>query len=456
MNKTTCAFASVVGTALSLAAATPSLDGVATIVNHGSRRVDVNYTLAGDAAIVTVDIQTNYIDGAETKWASIGGRNYANLVGDVNHVVEPGERHVYWNPEQAWPDHYVPANGLRAVVKAFPTNSPPDYLVIDLETGAKTWYADVDTLPDGGLTNDVYRTDRMVMRRIPAAGVTWTMGDDPNATYNRCTTAPQHLVSFSSDYYMAVFELTYGQLVKVTGENYTALQLFENEEFKYVRPANNVRYPHLRGADLGYTWPTNSPGARVHDVDRIFNKRTTILWDFRQLCGLRLDLPTEAQWEYACRAGEPARLYDGNTVTAAVSADLDKLGRYKHNGGYADNGTTEPDKTTCSTNVGLAVVGSYAPNRWGLYDMLGNVREWCLDWAGPASGLATYSYTAGVPQTDPRGGTWPDSTRRIYRGGCYTQDSYTCTSGYREQGVQAAGNPGAYVGCRFCWTLVED
>ena len=455
MNHTACAFASAASAALSLAAATPSIDGPATIVSHSSRRVDVNYTLSGDPAIVTVDFQTNYVEGAETKWASIGGQNYANVVGDVNHVVEEGARHIYWNPEQSWPNHTVPASGLRAVVKAFPTNSPPDYLVIDLETGAKTWYADVDALPDGGLTNDVYRIDRLVMRRIPAAGVTWTMGDDPNATYNRCTTAPQHLVSFSSDYYMAVFELTYGQLVMVTGENYSGLQQFLNEKFKYVRPANNVRYPHLRGADCGYDWPTNRPGARAHDVDKTFNKKNTILYDFRHLCGLRLDLPTEAQWEYACRAGEPARLYDGNTVTAATSEALNRLGRYRRNGGY-ENGTTEPDLATCSTNVGTAAVGSYAPNNWGLYDMLGNVREWCLDWAGPQSGLATYSYTADVPETDPKGGIWPDSTRRIYRGGSYSQDSYICTSAYREQGVQAAGSPGATVGCRFCWTLVED
>jgi len=129
-------YLALAGLSLPLLAATPSIEGPATIVNHGSRRVDVNYTLAGDAAIVTVDFQTNYVEGTETKWASIGGRNYANLVGDVNHVVEPGERHVYWNPELSWPNQVVPARGLRAVVKAFPTNSPPDYLVIDLETGA--------------------------------------------------------------------------------------------------------------------------------------------------------------------------------------------------------------------------------------------------------------------------------------------------------------------------------
>ena len=109
MNHTACAFASAASAALSLAAATPSIDGPATIVNRSSRRVDVNYTLSGDAAIVTVDFQTNYVEGTETKWASIGGRNYANLVGDVNHVVEPGERHVYWNPELSWPNQVVPA-----------------------------------------------------------------------------------------------------------------------------------------------------------------------------------------------------------------------------------------------------------------------------------------------------------------------------------------------------------
>ena len=448
-------YLALAGLSLPLLAATPSIEGPATIVNHGSRRVDVNYTLAGDAAIVTVDFQTNYVEGTETKWASIGGRNYANLVGDVNHVVEPGERHVYWNPELSWPNQVVPARGLRAVVKAFPTNSPPDYLVIDLETGAKTWYADADTLPDGGLTNDVYRTDRLVMRRIPAAGVTWTMGDDPNATYQPSTAASQHRVSFSSDYYMAVFELTFGQLVKVTGETYSSRQKFLNEDFKYVRPVSGVRFGELRGGGIGYDWPTNREGCVTHDIDKSFNGKTTILWDFRRVCGLRLDLPTEAQWEYACRAGEPARLYDGNTVTAATSEALSRLGRYKRNGGYGDNGSTEPDYATCSTNVGTAVVGSYVPNNWGLYDMLGNVREWCLDWAGP-NNLADYSFTPNVAETDPQGGVWPSPSRRIMRGGSYSSDSYICTSGYREQYAQGTGSPSANVGCRFCWTLVDD
>ena len=452
MNKTACAFAFAVGTALSLAAATPSLDGIATIVNHGSRRVDVNYTLAGDAAIVTVDFQTNYVDGTETKWASIGGRNYANLVGDVNHVVEPGERHVYWNPEQSWPDHFVPAGGLRAVVKVFPTNSPPDYLVIDLETGAKTWYADVDTLPDGGLTNDVYRTDRLVMRRIPAAGVKWKMGND-GTSYNQLSNASQHLVTFSSDYYMAVFELTFGQLVKVTGNNYSNRQKFLNEEFKNVRPAISVRFGELRGGGIGYDWPTNRAGSIAHDIDKSFNKINTILHDFRHLSGLRLDLPTEAQWEYACRAGVSTCLHNGGSVTNTTSLDLNPIARYKRNGGYVD-GVTAPDYDTCSTNVGTAVVGSYEPNNWGLYDMLGNVREWCLDAGG--SGGATpsnYSFTTGIPVTDPKGAN--GDARRILRGGSYSSDAYICTSAFRETTSQGNGNP-ADVGCRFCWTLVED
>lgn len=373
------------GLSLPLLAATPSIEGPATIVNHGSRRVDVNYTLAGDAAIVTVDFQTNYVEGTETKWASIGGRNYANLVGDVNHVVEPGERHVYWNPELSWPNQVVPAGGLRAVVKVFPTNSPPDYLVIDLETGAKTWYADVDTLPDGGLTNDVYRTDRLVMRRIPAAGVKWKMGND-ETSYNQLSTASQHLVTFSSDYYMAVFELTFGQLVKVTGNNYSNRQKFLNEEFKNVRPAISVRFGELRGSGIGYDWPTNRAGSIAHDIDKSFNKINTILHDFRHLSGLRLDLPTEAQWEYACRAG---------TTTA-----------------YNWGDRWDDDKANVGSHMPTPVA-KYAPNAWGLYDMHGNVWEWTLDW------IDDYPSCDAVDPTGPERGKY-----RSIRGGA--SNSYPC------------------------------
>ena len=455
MNKPAHAILALTGLALPLLAATPYIDGPATIVNHDSRRVDVNYTLSGGPAIVTVDFQTNYVENAETKWASIGGRNYAGVVGDVNHVIEPGQRCIYWNPELSWPNQQVAAGGLRAVVKVFPTNSPPDYLVIDLETGAKTWYADADALPDGGLSNAVYRTDRLVMRRVPAAGVKWKMGNDGETSYHELSAASQHLVTFSSDYYMAVFELTFGQLVKVTGDNYSTRQPFLNAEFKDVRPVVGVRFGELRGGGIGYDWPTNRTSTILHDIDKSFNGKNTILWDFRKLSGLRLDLPTEAQWEYACRAGVPTSLYNGGSVTNAASEDLDGICRYKFNGGY-EGGTTEPTFASCSTNVGTAVVGSYAPNRWGLYDMLGNVREWCLDAGGSGDRIPSdYSFEAGIPVTDPMGANGDE--RRILRGGAYSQEAYICTSAYRETYSQGAStNPSNDIGCRFCWTLVED
>ena len=444
------------GLAMAPLFAASTITGVPTISRPAnSRRVTISYVLAGDPAIVTVDIQTNFVAGGETEWVSIGGENYANMVGDVNHLVQPGERTVQWNPVKSWPNQKVAAGGLRAVVKAYPSDSPPDYLVIDLETGAKTWYENVESLPDGGLKNDVYRTERLVMRRIPAAGVIWTMGDDPNATYAPSTAATPHKVVFSSDYYMAVFELTYGQLVNVTGQDYDTLQAFKNEQFKFVRPATNVRFPHLRGSENGYCWPTNVPGMLPHDVDSGFSKKGTILRQFRDLCGLRLDLPTEAQWEYACRAGAKTRLYNGGTVSSAGDVSLHPLARFRYNGGYV-GGSSEPDYENCSTNFGTAVVGSYEPNAWGLYDMLGNVREWCLDWSGPSSGLMDYVFEVGVPRCDPPGEVW-DSTavRRVVRGGGYSSSSYNCTCGYREHAIPAAGSPGVVAGCRFCWTINE-
>jgi formylglycine-generating enzyme required for sulfatase activity len=98
--------------------------------------------------------------------------------------------------------------------------------------------------------------------------------------------------------------------------------------------------------------------------------------------GLRVTLPTEAQWEYACRAGTKTRYYSGEGED-----DLDKVGWYRENAGS----TSHP-------------VGKKQPNPWGLYDMLGNVWEPCLD------SLPNY---ATIPEEDPRGSVrdWGGSMR---------------------------------------------
>ena len=127
-------------------------------------------------------------------------------------------------------------------------------------------------------------------------------------------------------------------------------------------------------------------------------------------------LPTEAQWEYACRAGTTTRFSFGD--------DEDDLYRY---GNYCDrsntNGYSWQDKAHDDGHDKTAPVGSYRPSRWGLYDMHGNVWEWCADWYGE-------QYPRG-PVTDPTGP--PDGKRRVVRGGSWMHAPWACRSAIRSR-----------------------
>jgi len=111
-------------------------------------------------------------------------------------------------------------------------------------------------------------------------------------------------------------------------------------------------------------------------------------------------LPTEAEWEYACRAGSDTQFSSGNT-----SGDLDRAGWFRGNSG----GSTHP-------------VGQKEANAWGLYDMHGNVAEWCLDWHEGSLGEGA--------ATDPPGPTSGDF--RATRGGDWDRPPRRCRSAYRD------------------------
>ena len=156
-----------------------------------------------------------------------------------------------------------------------------------------------------------------------------------------------------------------------------------------MRAKGKVSYNAIRGENAGAGWPSSST------VDA-----TSFLGKLREKSGKDFDLPTEAMWEYACRAGTTSAYNNGGDT----EADLKTLGRYNGNNNDGRGGYS-----------GVTVVGSYAPNSWGLYDMHGNVWEWCLDW-----------YRGSFTGADPVGAA--SGSYRVIRGGSYYDVAGYCAS----------------------------
>lgn len=291
-------------------------------------------------------------------------------------------------------------------------------MVVDLSGGPNAETRPVSWLPDvppGGWT-DEYKTDKLVLRRIPAG--TFVMGSPANEP-GRETDETQHTVTLTKDFYIGVFEVTQRQRERVMG---TRPSLFSNPDFYATRPVEQVSYLDIRenpeNSPITPNWP-ESPQVHTDSFMGRLQKKN----------GLNIfDLPTESQWEYACRAGTATALNSGKNLTALDDCpNLAELGRYGHN-------SDPDDKPGCATNAGTAAVGTYLPNAWGLYDMHGNAPEWCRDMYGP------YPETAA---TDPAGTA--TGFVRIMRGGKWYDDARWCRSAYRD-----SANPiGRYVSVGF-------
>lgn len=290
-------------------------------------------------------------------------------------------------------------------VKPFISDAP--YLVVNLSGGpdaAEYPVSRLDEPPSDGWT-DIHKGNLLVLRRI--APGSFMMGSPLNelgrpASRLGLREEPLHDVTLTQSFYMGVFEVTQRQWRLVTGMD----PAYFKGDF---RPVEYVSYSMIRGKNKGALWPESA----TVDADSFLGK-------LRHKTGIRFDLPTEAQWEYACRAGSVTALNSGEnlTATAAPCPNMVKVGRYRHNRGDGQ-GEGFSEHTT---------VGSYEPNAWGLYDMHGNVQEWCLDWW-------RWDEIDRTAVTDPKG--VPSETltglvpQRITRGGCYYYDAPACRSASR-------------------------
>ena len=354
-------FVAAVCTAL-LASADPNDPQVRLVsaTMDSSRNLNIQYTL-DEPAIVTFDVKTNGV--------SIGAANLKNASRDVYRVVPAagGSRTIILPATEALPDSITRRKrAVTVTVTAWATNSPPDYMVIKLvgdDKGARTFYTAPEQLPgEGGVTNDMYKTDYLVMRRIPAAGKTFRMGSpstENGREANSFGKEPLHYVALTNDFYMAVFELTQGQYYNLLGTTPASKPSYE------YTPANPVSCVTI-SAFLGTALPS---------IRSIINLPT-------------LDLPTEAEWEFACRAGTLSARYDGSE---------------------SPSDSTHLAWFSSGSSIHAYDVGLLIPNEYGLYDMYGNVSEVCLDFY--VENYAQLGSTVIAPKDTTTGG------KRVLRGG---------------------------------------
>jgi len=389
-----------------LHAAVPEISGV-TMTQASDRLVTITYTLADAPAVVTVDIQTN---ATGNTWASIGGEAVWNATGDVWRKVGNGLAQgqsfngtITWRPDLSWPDHKIADGGARAVVTAWALDNTPDYMVVDITaTGradTQTYYPSADFVPSG-VTNGLYKTGALLMRKIMAKGVKWTMGSVAENGRNASREAT-HQVTLTNNYYIGVYQVTQTQWQQVTGYNPSN---FKTEGS--MRPVEKVSYTDIRQGK-GTASDAASATAGVYPADPYVESFLGLL---RKKTTLDFDLPSEAQWEFAARAGNGEGYWgDGSAIQISSNKDpsLALLGRYQYNGGKTgENSATDPAES-CGVTNGTAIVGSYAPNAWGLYDVHGNVWEWCLDWyADDITRLNGAVNTASGAARVRRGGSW--------------------------------------------------
>ena len=227
-------------------------------------------------------------------------------------------------------------------------------------------------------------TDTLGMEFVLIPSGTFTMGSPPNEPY-RGTSEVQHQVTISKPFYMQTTEVTVKQWYSIMGRRMTEFQ----------ESSDNIPVTRVSWFDcMKFIKKLNKAGQGKYR------------------------LPTEAEWEFAARAGTTTAYSWGDTIDCKKAM-------------YGNNSLKYNVCQRYIKSIGLRIdqpapVKTYSPNPWGLYDMHGNVWEWCMDWFG--------DYEKN-PVTDPKGPV--SGTARVRRGGSWFKFSYSCRSANRSFGHPA-------------------
>lgn len=291
----------------------------------------------------------------------------------------------------------------------------------DIATGWTTSLDDV-LIWTGVTEDDTYKTSKMVFRRIPAKNKSFQFMYGVAAATNAYYAAGQGIkVSFSKDYYIGVFEVTQAQFMKMV--NYASVENFylNNADYSATRPADNVLFYTSNTSKLGVRSIDNKwPNSTSHSLS-YSTAYYGLVEAMQAKTGLLVDAPTQAMWEYACRAGTDTMKYSGQgsyTSGGGLNDAFINSAAWTANtqrSGYTRKSWMEVPRTA-DLSRGSEPVGSLLPNAFGLYDMLGNICEWCLDQYVAAGNLWKESCFSGEDNVDPIGPTSVTESQNSARG----------------------------------------
>ena len=378
--------------------------------DRATQLVTVNYELAnqGESAWVTMDVLTNGV--------SIGMQHVNAVSGDISRynldmvgrgpVADDGlEKTIVWDAHRDW--HGNLGSNVTVEVSAWYTNAPPGvYMVVDLSEGpaAERYPVSLTTrIPD---PTDLSCVSNKLWLRYVSAG-TFTQGSPETETGRDTKREVQHEVTLTKSFYAGVFELTRAQYRLVMGSD-------PGNGETMTCPLNKLLFSDFVGTNINPS-VSNTVAAG------------TFLAKIREKTGLLLNLPTDAQWEYACRAGTtgPFNVETNATVTLGDLA------------WYSANASSK-----------VHPVGQKRPNAWGLYDMHGNVFEFCREYLNEALGSSA--------RTDPI--TTAIGNGFVIRGGHFGDAAKDCRSARRgwrapDKSANWYGGEGQNDGFRLWLTL---